>query len=55
MHMSKLKSYELAALADKISTCPSIEFITGLLVATFIQIYNEKEQGKQGENTKYTI
>lgn len=42
MYVTKLKSYGLTALADKISTCSSIDFITGLLVATFIQIYNEK-------------
>lgn len=42
MHMTKLKSYGLTALPDKISTCPSIDFFTGLLVATLIQIYNKK-------------
>ena len=44
----KLKSYGLA-LAEEISRKPGIDCIVWLLVAMIIQIYNEREQAKQGK------
>jgi hypothetical protein len=36
-------------LAEEISKQPSVDCVVGLLVAGFMQIYNEKEQAEQGK------
>jgi hypothetical protein len=45
---SKWKSFGLVALAEEISSHPSIDFIQWLLF-NCMQIYNEKEQADQRE------
>lgn len=45
---TKLKSFRLMVLAE-VSRQPSVDFVMWLLVVTFMQIYNEKEQVGQRE------
>ena len=42
----KLKSFRVMALAEEISRQPSIDCVVWLLVASLMQIYNEKKHGK---------
>lgn len=44
---AKLKHYGLIVLAEEISKQHNIDYVVWLLVATFLQTYNEKEQTKQ--------
>lgn len=44
---AKLESYELTILAEEVSRQPNIDYIDWLLVATLVQIYNEKEEREQ--------
>ena len=46
---AKLKSFTLMALAEEISTQPSINSVIWLLVGTLTQIYNEKEYFEKGK------
>ena len=51
-----MKSFGLMVLAEEILRQPSIYCATWLLVASLIQIYNEKEQtGQEKKNPKYTV
>lgn len=52
---AKLKSLGLMALAQEISTQPSIDYVIWLSVATLIHIWNEKEKSEQGtiQNIKF--
>ena len=44
---AKLESYELTILAEEVSRQPNIDYGDWLLVATLVQIYNEKEETEQ--------
>lgn len=44
MHETKLKNYRLIFLAEEISRASDGDSIKWLLVITFMQVYNEKEQ-----------
>ena len=49
MPKAKLKSRGITALAKEISRQPSTGWVAWLLVATLLQIYNEKEQTEKGK------
>ena len=46
---AKLKSYRLAALTEDISEQPSIDCVMWLIMASLMQMCNEKEQAEQGQ------
>ena len=45
----KLKNFALMSLAEEIVRHPTIDCVVWLLVATLMQIYNEKEEAGQTE------
>lgn len=54
---AKLKSFRLIVLAEEISRQHNIDSVGWILLVTLMQLYNEKEQAKQGKKLKrmYTL
>ena len=46
---AKLNSNRLAALTEDISEQPCIDCVMWFIVASLMQMYNEKEQAEQGQ------
>ena len=51
----KLKSFRLMALTNSISRQTSIDFVLWFLVASLMEIHNEKEQDEQGKHKMYSF